>query len=247
MQQKIYTSIIALILLIAVASSFGNSSSVIFASAESKNAELQPVYNEIRFFPGWDKDVWMMNQSHYGRFVESSKWDRLAIVVDKTVKPFTAKFYQLADGPLVWEEDLPLKKIEFSVSCMICHNNGPRALRALNADDKAPLNLQDKIRVAAWNLRIKTYGRIQYDPSHDVEDQKMKIPFRHKTPEAVQELKVATCLHCHNETGFFARGLLQRQQMATIESLVSRGEMPPLGFTLSDKEKQELQDFIRGF
>lgn len=98
-----------------------------------------------------------------------------------------------------------------------------------------------------WNLRIKTYGRIHYDPDHDIEDKNLKVPLSHKTPEAMKELRVATCTHCHKESGFFARGVLLRQQMATIESLVSRGEMPPPGFSLSDTEKQELQDFIRGF
>lgn len=185
MRQNVFTSITGLLLLALMTCSCGNSSSVLFASEESKNAKLQ--------------------------------------------------------------DDLPLKKIEFSVSCMICHNNGPRAIRARSTDPNAPLSFKDRFKIALWNVRIKAYGRIHYDSSHDSEDKKLKTPFRHRTPEAIQELKVATCLYCHKEKGFLARGTLQRQQIATSESLVSRGEMPPWGLKLSKKEQQELQDFLHGF
>lgn len=233
--------------LVTATSLLTDASPVFIESAESKNIHMQSVFNHIRFIPGWKKDVWMMNQSHHGPGAPDSQRDRLAIVIDKSVISATAKFYQLSAGPLLWTEDLPTQKVEFSVSCMICHNNGPRALRPQYDSKSAPLNLRDRFKIAAWNLRIKSYGRIHYDPSHDREDEALRVPFRHRAAVATKELKVKTCVRCRQEKGWWARGALQRQQIATIESLVERGEMPPPGFSLSPEEKRELQDFIRGF
>ncbi|WP_413944489.1 hypothetical protein [Bdellovibrio sp. HCB-162] len=220
---------------------------VVIESEESKTKDLTSVFNEIRWIPGKDQDVWMMNQSHFGRHPGADKWERLAIVIDKTQKPMVARYYQLEPGALVWEKDLPQKRVEYRASCFICHNNGPRALRPLSESAEASLKWPDRLKIQLWNLRIKTYGRIRYSPEHDQEDSSLRVPFGYHTKEDRDELKVKTCIYCHNESGFLARGFLQRQQTGTIASLVQRGEMPPPGFSLSEKEKYELQDFLRGF
>lgn len=224
-----------------------DSQSVFIESAESKNQELKSVFNEIRWIPGIKQDVWMMNQSHLGRHPQTSQWERLAIVIDKTQSPPVAKYYQLAPGPLVWEESLLQKQTPYRASCFICHNNGPRALRPVSESQEASLSFRDHAKIQFWNLRIKTYGRIHYDPAHDEMDKSLEVPFSFHTSEDQDELKVETCVVCHKEQGLFARGALVRQQTGTIKSMVARGEMPPPGFRLSEREKRELQNFLKGF
>jgi hypothetical protein len=221
--------------------------SVFIESAESKNKEMKSVFNEIRWIPGIKQDVWMMNQSHFGRHPEAIQWERLAIVIDKTKTPAVAKYYQLAAGPLVWEENLLQKQTPYRASCFICHNNGPRALRPKSESQEASLSFLDRAKIQFWNLRIKTYGRIHYDPEHDEKDKTLAVPFSFHTPEDQDELKVKTCVTCHQERGLFARGALRRQQTGTIKSMVARGEMPPPGFHLSKPEEQQLQNFLMGF
>lgn len=224
-----------------------DSESVFIESAESKNAELKSVFNEIRWIPGIKQDVWMMNQSHHGRHPETSQWERLAIVIDKTQIPPTAKYYQFAAGPLVWEESLLQKQTPYRASCFICHNNGPRALRPFRESAEARLSFLNRAKIQFWNLRIKTYGRIHYDPEHDEKDKFIDVPFAFHSPEEQEELNVKTCRTCHQEHGLFARGALRRQQTGTIRSMVARGEMPPPGFQLSKQEQKELQRFLMGF
>ncbi|MNK86943.1 hypothetical protein D3C87_1068680 [compost metagenome] len=224
-----------------------DSQSVFIESAESKNLELKSVFNEIRWIPGIKQDVWMMNQSHFGRHLQVSQWERLAIVIDKTQSPPVAKYYQLAAGPLVWEESLLQKQTPYRASCFICHNNGPRALRPVSESQEASLSFRDRAKIQFWNWRIKTYGRIHYDRGHDETDKTLEVPFSFHTPEDQDELKVKTCVICHKEQGLFARGALVRQQTGTIKSMVARGEMPPPGFDLSELEKRELQNFLKGF
>lgn len=224
-----------------------DSGAIFIESAESKNAEMKSVFNEIRWIPGINQDVWMMNQSHFGRHPKASQWERLAIVIDKTHSPPVAKYYQLAAGPLVWEESLLQKQTPYRASCFICHNNGPRALRPLNESAEARLSFVDRAKIQFWNLRIKTYGRIHYDKSHDQQDGSLAVPFSFHTPEDQAELKVKTCVICHQEQGLFARGALQRQQTGTIRSMVARGQMPPPGFSLSKREEQDLEAFLMGF
>lgn len=226
---------------------WGDTDSVFIESAESKNHEMKSVFNEIRFFPGAKKDIWMMNQSHSGRDPQELEWERLAIVVDKTQTPARARYYQLQAGPLVWEEDLIQKQSPYRASCFICHNNGPRALRPVNTSQEAKLSWMDLAKIQLWNLRIKTYGRIQYDPEHDKLEESLKVPFSFHTKEDQDELKVKTCVICHQDKGLVKRGFLKRQQTGTIRSLIERGEMPPPGFYLSQKEEKELQDFLKGF
>lgn len=224
-----------------------DSQSVLIESAESKNQELKSVFNEIRWIPGIKQDVWMMNQSHFGRHPLHSQWERLAIVIDKTQSPAIAKYYQLAAGPLIWEESLIQKQTPYRASCFICHNNGPRALRPMDDSQQASLSFRDRAKIQLWNLRIKTYGRIHYDQEHDEKDKSLAVPFSFHTPEDQDELKVQTCVICHKEQGLFSRGALLRQQTGTIKSMVARGEMPPPGFSFSAKEEIELQNFLKGF
>jgi len=73
-------------------------SSITFESRESKTQEGKPVYNRIKFISGWNQDIWLMQQSHNGLNVDSTTWDRLAIVVNKRMRPYKAEFYQFKPG-----------------------------------------------------------------------------------------------------------------------------------------------------
>ena len=128
-------------------------------------------------------------------------------------------------------------------SCFLCHNNGPRAIHP--QDNTA--TLKEKITIAVWNLRIKSYGRVVYNPLHDQEDKKADVVFRHHNKGDNDHLQVKTCISCHTEEGFFARGFLSRQQRGTIKHLVESGQMPPPGYSLNESEKKELKRFLMGF
>lgn len=216
-------------------------------SEESKNENMQSVFNQIRFINESKRDIWMMNQSHFGSTPKSHQWERLAIVIDKTKSPMIARYYQLSSGPLVWSDDLISKRVSFRASCYTCHSNGPRAIRPQYASELAPLSLIDRLKIQMLNLRIKTYGRIQFDEKHRKEDVTQTPPFHFSSQQELEGLKVKTCLKCHNESGYFSRGKLVRQQSGTIKHLVEAGHMPPPGFSLSNKEKKQLRDFLRGF
>ena len=216
---------------------------IAFESKESKTINLGAVFNKVKWIEGFDQDVWMMNQSHHGHNAAPSKWERLAIVVDKTKTPYQASFYQLQTGDLEWSPDLIKNRKTYRASCFLCHNNGPRAIRPQDNS----VSLKEKLIIAAWNLRIKTYGRIVYNPIHDQEDKTAEVVFRNHMEGDNDTLQVKTCTICHRDSGFFARGLLSRQQRGTIKFLVENKQMPPTGFSLSEKEKKELRDFIRGF
>ncbi|WP_413290312.1 hypothetical protein [Bdellovibrio sp. HCB337] len=221
--------------------------SIVIESEESKNKDLEPVYNEIKWIPGKTKDVWMMKQSHAGRNASPHQWERLAIVIDKTATPKTARYYQFAPGPLEWSEDLLKERVEYRVSCFICHNNGPRGIRPVSDSPLAGMSWNEKLKIGLWNLRIKTYGRILFDKTHDEEDASLNVHFRWHGDPHNDLLKVPVCQKCHNEDGFLSRGSLRRQQIGTIEHLVAKGHMPPTGFQMTVQEKKQLQDFIRGF
>jgi hypothetical protein len=227
--------------------SVSEASALTIESEESKNIELKPVFNEIRWIPGFKQDIWMMNQSHFGSKPAAHQWERLAIVIDKTVSPMVARYYQFEPGPLEWSDDLLQKRTTFRASCFICHNNGPRALRPIYESTSAPLDLADRFKIQVWNLRIKTYGRIVYDKAQDIEDVNLKTPFRYNKDRYNDKLTVKTCTYCHRDSGFLARGSLVRQQTGTIESMIERGHMPPPGFSLSAKEKEQLENFLHGF
>jgi hypothetical protein len=218
---------------------------VTLESRESKTSDGGPVFNKIKWFQFRDKDVWMMNQSHHGSADGSNAWDRLAIVVDKTKNPKTARFYQFEPGVLQWSENL--KERSFSVSCFMCHNNGPRSIRPNYESSFAPMSTQDRLRISYWNLRIKSYGRVIANSVHDDRDKTLLPPFRYRSTYENEPLKVATCINCHKEEGFLARGILRRQQMPTIKFMVESGQMPPFGFWLSNSERREIELFFKGF
>jgi hypothetical protein len=125
----------------------------------------------------------------------------------------------------------------------MCHNNGPRAIRP----EPGTLGLWDQARVFAWNLRVKTYGRLKPDLAHDEEDKFLKTHFRWHGGIENDELKIGVCVKCHREDGLFARGALRRQQAGTIEFMTSRGLMPPPGFSMNGEERAELKKFLLGF
>jgi hypothetical protein len=224
-----------------------NSAPVLIQSEESLTAELKPVFNKISLKPGFKKDVWMMNQSHHGLQAADSEWERLAIVVDKSGSESVAKFYQLPAGELKWTEDLPELKTAYRAACFTCHNNGPRALRPEPGASEVFMSWQDRLKIQAWNFRIKTYGRVVRAPEQDDLDKNLAVPFRYVRDPYNDKLNIKTCNYCHNDNGFLARGKLERQQMSTIEHMVDRGYMPPKGFSLSAKEKEQLKDFLLGF
>ncbi len=220
-----------------------NSQEISIESKESKTMNLKPVFNKIKWIVSKDQDVWMMNQSHHGSDADKIKWERIAIVIDKTKTPFQASYYQFQPGDLEWSPKLLKSRKTYRASCFLCHNNGPRAIRPQNNS----VSLKEVLIIAVWNLRIKTYGRIVYNPIHDQEDKASGVVFRHHEKGDNDTLQVKTCMTCHKESGFFARGLLSRQQRGTIKHLVENEQMPPKGFSLNENEKKELRNFLRGF
>jgi hypothetical protein len=221
--------------------------SFVFESMESKTVEGNPVYNQIVLESNEKRDIWLMNQSHHGRFLSQDKWERLAIIVNKTTIPKTALFLQLPPGELKWNENLKKKAIENRVSCFLCHSNGPRTIRAEETND---LKLKDRIKVFLWNLRIKTYGVVEEDSLHKKQDLDLAVPFRLRSKIDNEELKIKSCTECHNAntgSGIFNRNVLTRQNIMSIEFMVKNNFMPPIGHTLTSSEKVELENFTKGF
>ncbi|MGE4107387.1 MAG: hypothetical protein AB7F66_09260 [Bacteriovoracia bacterium] len=208
--------------------------SVSFRSWESQTTGGHPVYNEIRYFLGSRQDVWMMRQSRAGLNPPKSRWDRLAIVVDKTTQPPTAEFRQLPPGELAW--DPSVKAITPRVSCLVCHVNGPRAIRP--DANELPLSVWDQGRVLIWNLRIKAYGRVRTKT-----DVALDAPL---AGLSTRKLGVKTCRYCHRESPW-GRGELTARNRGTIEFMVKNGQMPPLGFWLGRADQRELDKFLAGF
>lgn len=166
-----------------------------------------------------------MRQSHGGQSLPKEKWDKLAIVVDKK-----ATYLQ--------KDPVSGKRIEYKVSCFMCHPNGPRVIRPV----EGTLNLADNIRVKLLNLRIKLYGRVEAEKLPQIG----KIPFRHEGKISNAALTLSRCTSCHKEDGFFARGSLTRQNSLTISFMVNQKHMPPLG-DLTSKEREYLENFMNGF
>ncbi len=224
---------------------FNDDHEIFIESEESKTMSGNAVFNKIKWIRLEGKDVWMMNQSHHGPSLKKEAWDRLAIVVDKTITPKSVKFYQLEPGPLEWNGNQ--KKKPFKVACFMCHSNGPRAIRPNYSSTFSPTGLKDRLKIYMWNLRIKSYGMVSEHSSHTKLDKKLIPPFRWRGQYENEILKVKTCMRCHKESGFMARGTLKRQNVPTIKFMVERGHMPPLGFSLSQNEKKELERFLKGF
>ncbi len=211
---------------------------ILIQSLESKTIEGHPVFNRIQLQSTSSQDIWIMQQSHSGLKASTNNWDRLAILVDKTKFPKTAKFMQLEPGSMEIES---AREVPYKVSCYLCHANGPRALRPDFTSSLAKISVWDRGRIWMWNLKIKTYGRIEASDSLKREGK----PFRYPQAWLNEKLRVKTCERCHNDEGLFARGSLTRQNFMTIRFLVDSGQMPPVGFTLSDGEREEIAHFLR--
>lgn len=220
---------------------FFEASEVLFKSLESKTSTGGDVFNKIKYFPGFKKDIWMMNQSHQGLHAQAQEWDRLAIIIDKTGPVSKAQFLQLPPGELKWEEDLYQKAIDFRVSCYMCHSNGPRAIRP-----DGNVGSFASIKIAFWNLVMKSYGRVLEHESHSKKDSHLKIPFRHRSDFDNESLKVKSCIKCHHEKSSSGRGLLKRQNTVTMEFMMNKHLMPPSGENLTEADEMEIQKFIKG-
>lgn len=173
-----------------------------------------------------------MRQSHGGKDLPMSEWDELAIKVDKSKRPYLVSYHQLKNG----------KETEYKVSCFFCHSNGPRAIRT-----DSPLPLFEKSIITFWNLRIKTYGRMQIKKNSNlINNQKRLIPLQYFGKKDLEPLTIRSCTLCHNES-WWSRGQLTRQQDLTIRHLVSSGKMPPWPLSLGVEEKKKLELFLQGF
>ena len=204
---------------------------IAFESLESKTENGLSVFNRIKYLPGWDQDIWLMQQSHSGYQLEFSEWDKLAIVVDKTKSPTTATFYQLSKGEL----DFSGATIPNKARCFACHANGPRAIRANDLSAVVTTNFFQKVQIAFWNLRIKTYGKINSFSSQDFEE---GVPFKSKSENLSQKFDLPTCIKCHSNSGI--RSELKLEHLGTIRFLVKNGYMPPLPFSLTPAERLKL-------
>lgn len=215
---------------------------VLIQSQESRTAEGQPLFNRIRWIPGWKQDIWMMQQSHQGMNAGFGEWDRLAIVVDKSRFPRVARFYQLEPGALEWT--VGARETPFRASCLMCHSNGPRAVRPEPGSAAAPLGRGDRVSVALWNLRIKTYGRVVADEAASARFAGTTL-LAPRGPGADEKLAAESCARCHRET-VWGRGPLRRQNSIAIRFMVEEGHMPPPGFALPENERRKLLRFTRG-
>lgn len=236
---------IVLLVLISSALFVGMDQPIIFESLESQTLSGGKVFNKITFNPGFSKDIWLMQQSHFGKNIEPSKWDRLAIVVEKNGSQKTAKFYQLKseiDNP---EESFEKQKISYKVACFICHSNGPRLIRP--NFENSHLSLTDRFKIGLMNFRIKSYGPIYDNEDQKKEDLKSKTPFRYQTEVDNEILNIKSCVKCHNDKNFFGRGYLRRQNLLSIQFMLKNKSMPPSGHIISKKDSVKLELFLKGF
>jgi hypothetical protein len=220
---------------------FMDQDSVLIQSWESKTKDQLPVFNRIKYIPGFTREIWMMNQSHHGSSAPGANWDRLAIVIDSNKE---AQFLQLPPGELEWKEEYLQKGIGNKVSCFMCHSNGPRAIRP---DPNFKLSLKEKVKITLWNLRIKTYRRIKEAPIHKIQDKALKIPFRNRAKFDNEELNIASCTRCHSEDSLVQRGPLTRQNFLSIRFMLEKKLMPPPGFEITSQDKLRLHNFLLGF
>lgn len=218
---------------------------ILIQSLESMTVKNGPVFNKIYFQSFSDKDIWMMNQSHHGLQASNHKWDRLAIIVDKSKSPKEATFLQLPPGELKWNDNLMTQKINYKVSCFMCHANGPRAIRPNYKDFDMPI--VSKARVLLWNLKIKSYGLVNENPEQVNEDQNLATPFKHRSSADNIELNVKSCTQCHNgDNSWPARNKLTRQNNIAIKFMLENKIMPPPGFSITASDLKEIDKFIRG-
>lgn len=209
-------------------------SPITFESLESKTETGSPVFNQVQFQGGWNQDVWLMKQSHHGHELPLANWDRLAIVVDKTVKPYRASFYQFTPAQKL-EFGGPSESAPYKAMCFACHANGPRAVRPQFHSESVAVSLPDRIRIALWDLRVKTYGRVDSVPGAEIPG---GAPFKSRHAILSLPLGLKTCTHCHSPNGF--RSELKLEHLSTARFLVNQGIMPPFPFKATPSEIKKL-------
>lgn len=226
---------------ILTALALSDKSPVPFESLESVTETGTAVFNEVQFIPGWKQDVWFMRQSHDGTALPKEQWDHLAIVVDKSNKQTVATFYQLApeDGKFT-PSATNNAVIPFKARCFACHANGPRAIRAKNNSSDLSLNWWQKMRLGLWNMRIKSYGRVE---SVGASQFNSGAPFKSKLSILAQTLELKTCSRCHSPTGI--RNPLKLEHLGTARFLVKHKLMPPFPFR-ADKDEEALLNKLGG-
>ncbi len=228
-------SILGLGLVLGLALLSAQDSSVAFQSLESKTETGAPVFNEIKFKTGDGKDIWIMRQSHHGYESNKLTWDRLAIVIDKTVSPKKALFYQLKPGNL---DFTPETAQPLGARCLACHANGPRAIR-YDLDSKIKPIFFSRFLVAIWNLRIKTYGPVESVEARHFSD---GAPFRAPFQVFSHPLPVKSCTRCHSSGGI--RNALTYEQVGTAAFLVKNKFMPPWPFRADPEDAKLLQRLL---
>ncbi len=204
---------------------------IIVESIESKTIDGTSVFNKIWLEKNTDKDIWRMKQSHFGVNAAHGDWEDLKIIIDKSKSPYEVSFEQLKDG----------KTTNYRASCFLCHANGPRSIRANTESKLAPIKISERLTILLYNFRMKSYGRVV-----TLDKKSGTTPLKYDEKFENEQLKVKTCLYCHNTDGIFSRGPLLRQHADTIRHLVETKQMPPWPFKLSAKEKKEIEIFLSG-
>lgn len=201
-------------------------SSITIVSEESKTPSGAEVINTIELKQSKKLDIWTMKQSHGSSNFKQGIHDDLKIIVNKSHSPYSVTYHQMRKGVQ-----------DFSVQCTLCHSNGPRMIRA-NQRSNDSLSLGNKIKLIYWNLIIKSYGRIKTIDSNN------NLTFK---GNAKDFLNIKTCNTCHNQNGtFLSRNRLQRGNFLAIKHLTDNKKMPPWPYSLSKKEKYELERFLKG-
>jgi len=212
---------------------------IVFQSLESKTGNGGPVFNQVKFIPGWNRDIWLMRQTHEGYDRDYTRWDRLAIVVDKTQRPYRAVFYQFRPGAelrLASESEAA----PFKARCFACHANGPRAIRPDGDSHEGRLSFGQKFAISILNLRVKTYGRVNSTPAKAIQG---GAPFRSALNIFSRPLGLKTCVRCHSSSGI--RNELKLEHLGTARFLVQHGIMPPFPFSATSAERARLEFMTR--
>lgn len=233
----IFSLIMTLLLASGVFLLASGSGPITFQSIESKTIDEHEVFNQVSLETHQDQDIWKMRQSHGGRNLPLKEWDELMIKVDRNKRPYQVTYHQLKDG----------KEIEFKVSCYFCHSNGPRIIRPEIISNEAPLNFRQRMQIQLWNLRMKSYGKVEIKrEAHLLAGKKRITPLKYFGKNDLEPLKLSSCTMCHHD-GWWGRGNLTRQQALPIAHLTKNGSMPPWPFTISPAEKEKLEEHLKGF
>lgn len=208
--------------LLALSGGFSVNETLFFESKESKTEHGKEVYNKISLIEGSQSDTWVMKQSHHGK--NSTKWDHIKIVVDKTKSPYQAEYFQL---------DKEGKEIEYKTSCVRCHANGPRYIRP-----EKNLKISEKLKLWKFNNLIKSYGEVQNkETSLSGKVRVIKLSDHNDI-----KLNIKSCSQCHYKGG--PRSELTGEQRLTIKFLVKNKEMPPWPYKITKEDEKELKKFI---